>query len=173
SAHRLPAAGRHIVSALRDCRLRAADDPVLLGCTHALAQLALEHLRADAGEPTSSSEAVWRHIRLLLQERFHEPLSRSGVARLLGLHPATVSVLCRRFGGAGFVDLLNGYRLDRGRELLRRGGLDVAGVAARVGMGSSTYFGRLFKRRFGRTPSQWRIQAGTATATGPGGRSER
>jgi AraC-like DNA-binding protein len=169
TSSRLPAAGRHLVAALRDCGPRPLADPVLLGTVHALVQLAWEHLCSDAPSPLDRSEALWRRIRLLLQERCHNNISRAGIARQFGLHPSTISVLAKRYEGQSYIAVLNGFRLLRARELLRQGGLGIAEVASRSGFGSSTYLARLFRRRYGHSPAEWQQRAGTVEATGPHG----
>ena len=61
--------------------------------------------------------------------------------------------------GTSFVQELNAVRLDRASDLLadpRARGLAVAEVAYRTGFLDAGYFTRLFRKRFGITPSQWR-----------------
>ena len=90
---RLPAAGRHIIAALRDCGPRPEDDSVMLGLSRALITLAVEHLNSDAAEPETGSEARWRRMSIYMQEHCHESLSRAQVARVFHVNPATCSVL--------------------------------------------------------------------------------
>lgn len=52
-----------------------------------------------------------------------------------------------------------GVRLERARELLATTGLPVGEVAAAAGFADIFYFSRLFKRRAGVTPSEFRRQA--------------
>ena len=61
--------------------------------------------------------------------------------------------------GTSFVQELNAIRLDRASDLLadpRAGGLSIAEIAYRTGFLDAGYFARLFRKRFGITPSQWR-----------------
>jgi len=165
--HPLPAAGRHFIAGLRDCGPRPLDDVVLLSVLRALCQLSLEHLRSDRSAADKSALARWRRMRLYLQERCHEALSRSEVARRFGVNPATCSVLARRFENHSFNEVLVDFRLQRARELLRQGGVSIHEVALRSGFASSSYFARRWRRRFGISPGEWQIRAGTVNATGP------
>ena len=61
--------------------------------------------------------------------------------------------------GTSFVAELNATRLDRASDLLsdpRSMGLPVADVAFRTGFLDPGYFTRLFRKRFGITPREWR-----------------
>jgi len=61
--------------------------------------------------------------------------------------------------GTSFVAELNAVRLDRASELLGHPaarGLSVAEVAFRSGLLDPGYFTRLFRKRFGITPREWR-----------------
>jgi AraC-like DNA-binding protein len=62
--------------------------------------------------------------------------------------------------GTSFVQELNATRLDRASALLtdpRARGLSLGEIAFRCGILDPGYFARLFRKRFGVTPSQWRL----------------
>ena len=52
---------------------------------------------------------------------------------------------------------LTDYRLDRASQLLRHSTLSVGAVAASVGFSDPFYFSRLFRRRMGLSPSDYRL----------------
>lgn len=54
------------------------------------------------------------------------------------------------------IGYLTRYRLDRGRELLRKTPLTVSEVGYAAGFSSASYFTEQFRRTFGCTPSQYR-----------------
>lgn len=51
---------------------------------------------------------------------------------------------------------LTDYRLDRAIQLLRHSTLSVSAVAASAGFSDPFYFSRLFRRRMGMSPSDYR-----------------
>jgi AraC-like DNA-binding protein len=70
------------------------------------------------------------------------------------------------FAGSGtsFVQELTATRLDRASDMLsdpRAGGLSVGEIAYRCGFLDPGYFARAFRKRFGRTPSEWRGASST------------
>jgi AraC-like DNA-binding protein len=65
--------------------------------------------------------------------------------------------------GTSFVQELNATRLDRASDLLtdpRAASLSLGEIAWRCGFLDPGYFARLFRKRFGVTPSMWRGRPG-------------
>ena len=62
--------------------------------------------------------------------------------------------------GQSFHQYLAAYRLDRAGEMLREGSRAVADVARDCGFESTSYFNRLFRERFGRSPGAYRKETG-------------
>lgn len=60
---------------------------------------------------------------------------------------------------------LTKLRVDRAQRFLIDHDTSVATVARRLGYSSETAFGRAFRRHTGRTPSQWRREASSSTAS--------
>src|SRR5690606_34226151 len=56
-------------------------------------------------------------------------------------------------------------KLDWARTLLRERTLSISDVAARVGYRDPLYFSKVFRRRFGQSPANWRKQAAAESAT--------
>lgn len=85
-------------------------------------------------------------------------LSLNGLAEMLGISPAYLSRLIAEGTGSTFPELVNLHRLERAESLLvGELELDIREIAERVGYNSSTYFTTQFKKRYGVTPSKWRI----------------
>jgi len=57
---------------------------------------------------------------------------------------------------------LSGLRLAHARQLLEEEGVDVAEAARRSGYSDPHYFARVFRRRYGLSPSDWRRHAAEA-----------
>lgn len=97
----------------------------------------------------------------LIAERHAEPELKPGeVAAGLGISKRYLHALLAETGTT-FICLLNHIRLDRASEMLADPRLDsfqVGEIAWRCGYFDSSYFARLFRRRFGMRPSEWRIQ---------------
>ncbi|WP_084956548.1 helix-turn-helix transcriptional regulator [Thermoactinospora rubra] len=86
------------------------------------------------------------------------PLSVTEHARRLGMPPAELRQVVRRLTGSSPKDYLLTVRLNRAKDLLATSGLPVAAVARRVGYDDAAYFTRIFTRRVGLPPSEFRAQ---------------
>mgnify|MGYP000317367284 CR=1 FL=1 len=72
---------------------------------------------------------------------------------------AAKAILCagsKKVTGQGFTAYLNDHRLNLAAELLRITDATVLDIAGRVGFDNLSYFNRLFKRRYGMTPREYR-----------------
>lgn len=89
-----------------------------------------------------------------IEDNFSEDISTSSLSRMFGFDEA---YFCRRFKaetGQTVVAYIRILRLEKSLELLEKGN-SVADSAAVCGFGSTIYFSRLFKKRYGITPSEY------------------
>ena len=118
----------------------------------------------DAQRPSLAERWRTTNPRLLkvlavMEERLEEPLSREALAEIAGV---TVRQLERLFASRLATTLGDAYlalRLDRARRLLRQTGLSVTEVAIACGFAAAGHFARVYRRRFGVTPSADRAAA--------------
>ncbi|WP_052761692.1 helix-turn-helix domain-containing protein [Aurantiacibacter luteus] len=117
-------------------------------------------------EATRHRGQLARRILRRIESDYSDPeLSPERVAGDCGISKRYLQTLLAG-SGTSFVQELNAMRLDRASDLLidaRARALSVADVAYRTGFLDPGYFTRLFRKRFGLTPSQWR--AGHAPQT--------
>jgi AraC family transcriptional regulator len=79
-------------------------------------------------------------------------LSLRELAQLVQLSPHYFSQLFKQSTGFSPHQYILRCRIDRGKQLLRKGGLSIAGVAKMVGFVDQSHFHRHFKRLEGITP---------------------
>lgn len=122
--------------------------------------LILELHRQKAGAPRHGGEEPY-HVaaaRRILDTRFAEPLSISGLAQELSISADYLRQLFVHWVGEPPVRYLIRKRLEAACDLLRLNQESVATVAERVGISNPYYFSRLFRQRMGMTPSRYRAQ---------------
>jgi AraC-like DNA-binding protein len=100
-----------------------------------------------------------RKILRRIESGYADPdLSPEAVAGEVGISKRYLQTLLAG-SGTSFVQELNATRLDRASDMLadpRADGLPVAEIAFRAGFLDAGYFTRLFRKRFGITPREWR-----------------
>ena len=99
-----------------------------------------------------------QEVLSIIREEYHEKLSLSFVANRIHLN---ANYLSRKFYeeiGIGFADYLNAYRLEMAKKLLvNQRDMSMAVIAEKAGFNSQHYFSAMFKKQFGVTPSEFRI----------------
>ena len=113
----------------------------------------------EAAEPPGEvprREQQWGRLEAVLHESFQSQPTREEIAESARLHPAQVSRLIRDFGRTSLTGYLNELRLDYAAGLLRGDELTVGEVAEMSGFAYPGYFIRLFRRRWGITPAEYR-----------------
>ena len=72
------------------------------------------------------------------------------------MQPQPFYALVQENDRPGLTAYLNDHRLNLAAELLRITDATVLDIAGRVGFDNLSYFNRLFKRRYGMTPREYR-----------------
>jgi transcriptional regulator GlxA family with amidase domain len=78
------------------------------------------------------------------------------MARLSGLPERTFSRRFAKATGMSPLDYIHAVRLEEAKQILETEDLSVEAVALEVGYQDNGFFGRLFRRRVGVTPAQYR-----------------
>lgn len=99
-------------------------------------------------------------IRSVINYIINDPegdLRQTGVAESLHINSTYLSTVFPAHTNRRFVDFVNDVRLRRAARLLLSTNLKIADIAERLEYHDMAYFSKLFKRKFGMTPSLYRI----------------
>lgn len=91
-----------------------------------------------------------------VENHYAEPISISDMASLSGFSASHFMKFFKNTMGVPFMVYLNDYRLTMASRLLIASDSSVLTIAEEVGIGNTSYFNRMFKKRFGATPSAYR-----------------
>ena len=98
-----------------------------------------------------------------IREHTCDGIDVSDVVRLVGCSRSTLE---RRYekvtGHSPKHDILR-FRLNRAKQLLAETDFSLAYIAEKIGFAHSEYFNRIFKKKIGMTPAQFRVQLKAAT----------
>lgn len=92
----------------------------------------------------------------MISDKPSMPFTVSEIAAAARMTPNHFSTLFNRYKGQNFSEFLTQRRIALAKELLRDLTLNIGEVAFKAGYSDPGYFARLFKRKTGRTPSEWR-----------------
>jgi transcriptional regulator GlxA family with amidase domain len=90
--------------------------------------------------------------------------TRSPVAAMIALSGLPERSFIRRFQkatGLKPLDYIHALRLEEAKQMLETGDLAIEAVADEVGYEDASFFGRLFRRKVGLTPAQYRLRFGS------------
>ena len=100
--------------------------------------------------------------RTIIHERYAENLSLASIAGEIYISSYYLSHLFSRSLGVTFLDYLTNYRLQQARRFLEDAHCTIEDVAQRVGYADTRHFSKLFKRKLGISPSQYRLRRSSA-----------
>jgi AraC-like DNA-binding protein len=130
-----------------------------------LMALHLEQMLQESPNDTPSrvlkSEDIDRiqYAKEILAQRLNDPPSLNALARQVGLNEFTLKQGFRKVFGTTVLGCLQHYRMERARELLANGNLNVTEVAREVGFANRGYFAATFRKKFGVNPKAYSLVA--------------
>ena len=81
-------------------------------------------------------------------------------AELLNVHPSYLSSLFRKETGVTLTEYVNQKRVEHGVFLLNTTNMQIQTIAQQCGFSDINYFTRIFKKRIGKTPSEYKNSLG-------------
>ncbi|HIV14099.1 MAG TPA: helix-turn-helix transcriptional regulator, partial [Candidatus Pullilachnospira stercoravium] len=100
-------------------------------------------------------------IRTYMQKNYQKNITQDFLASLFFLNRSYLSQLFRRKTGQKFIDYLNEIRIEKAKEQLISTDRKMYQIARFVGYDNVKYFFRIFKKKTGISPEQFREQEKT------------
>ena len=110
----------------------------------------------EAAEPELRDTVKLKTLLTYVKEHYGEKQTVADAARLVGYSEAHFMRLFHQETGQTFVAFLNEYRLTAAAYFLRESSKPIGEIAAHCGFDNFSYFIRLFRRRFGVPPREYR-----------------
>ena len=97
-------------------------------------------------------------IQLYIQRNYQKNITQEFIASLFYLNRSYLSQLFKKQTGQKFVDYLNDIRMNKAKELLIHSDRKMYQIAKNVAYDNTKYFFRIFKKKIGLSPEQYREQ---------------
>jgi len=114
-------------------------------------------MKGEGRLPQATSVVVKQTIAYLHQH-YAELLKRQQIAQAVGVSERYLSGIFKQEMGISPWEVLNRFRIQRAIELLKNTDKSITEIAMQVGFNDSSYFGRVFQKQVGVSPTKYRSQ---------------
>ncbi len=117
-----------------------------------LCQTSGQRGRVKNSRPHEEMKLVLKYVEL----HYMEKITIADMAEVSGFSASHFMKYFKQNMGQSFIDYLNDYRLTMASRMLVASEASVLSIAQEVGIDNMSYFNRVFKRKFGMTPRDFR-----------------
>ncbi|MCD7957335.1 MAG: helix-turn-helix domain-containing protein [Lachnospiraceae bacterium] len=136
---------------------------------HRLAEESAAHFcKMNSLKETRRYSMLVRTVLQTIEEDLTQPLTLGYFSKLLNVNGSYLSNLFRNEVGMTLTEYVTSQRISYAAELLLTTQNQIQTVAKKAGIPDVQYFSRLFKKRTGKTPSQYRGTGRQPQMSGPG-----
>lgn len=97
-----------------------------------------------------------RTVLSIIKDEYQRDIGLEYIAQKVYLTPSYLSMLFKKEMNIGLVRYINEYRLEQARGLLQSTNMRVVDISGSVGYESLAYFYSIFKKKYGKTPAEYR-----------------
>ena len=94
-----------------------------------------------------------------IENNLNQDLNVPDLSNILHLHPNYFIHYFKNMVGKPPMEYINNLRIERAKKLLQSENISIGDIAVQIGFTSSYYFSRIFKKKTGFTPSDYRLIA--------------
>ena len=101
---------------------------------------------------------VVEQIKRYIEDHYHENISLETISKTVYLSPVYLSFLFKQVESISLTDYITHIRIEKAKELLRSTAAKTYEISRKVGYQDEKYFSRVFKKKVGLTPTEYRNQ---------------
>ncbi len=102
------------------------------------------------------NQMIMQRAKRFIDRNYAKAISLEDVAEYVGLSPTYFSKLFRTEQEQTFINYITDIRIEHSIRLLKESECKIAEISEKVGLGCSTYFISLFKKKTGMSPNEYR-----------------
>lgn len=137
--------------------VRNPDDVSALAMQALILEMLATAARVERSERPGPAPPAWMaRVKEIIHDRFGERLTIAELAREAGVHPSHLACVFREHHKQPIGTYIRRLKLDWAAERLVSTRWPLSRIAAQAGFSDQSHFTRVFKRRSGMTPGQFR-----------------
>ncbi|MFD0713895.1 helix-turn-helix domain-containing protein [Paenibacillus sp. GCM10027626] len=114
-----------------------------------------QHKESQASPPP---EKTMEHMLDFIHRHYAQPITLEQISRISGWSVSAFSAHFKRVTGQSFIEYRNDLRLAVAQSALADPAVKIAAIAGDVGFDDLSFFNKLFKKKYGCSPGQYRKQ---------------
>ena len=118
----------------------------------------LEYMTAIASRRTQNENPIIKKVCSYINDNIAEDISLETMADYVNVSSFYLSKLFKEEMGVTFINFLSDRRLEKSRQMLKNTSKSIKEITAETGYNDQNYFSRLFKNKFGVSPTEFRNQ---------------
>ncbi|MCR5436762.1 MAG: response regulator [Treponema sp.] len=118
----------------------------------------LEYMTAIASRRTQNENPIIKKVCAYINDNIAEDISLETMADYVNVSSFYLSKLFKEEMGVTFINFLSDRRLEKSRQMLKNTSKSIKEITAETGYNDQNYFSRLFKNKFGVSPTEFRNQ---------------
>ena len=140
---------RRLNRMLHMCRSFSAYEDVIIAQVSEIMRQILAALNSQNTRPVRQACAY-------LEAHYHQQIGLDEIAHEVNLSPVYFSNLFKKETGKTFTEYATELRMQKAREMLKAGAMNVNEIADALGFADARYFSKLFKKTVGVKPTEYR-----------------
>ena len=119
------------------------------------------HILKDIEENTQNGKDKRKNTNIemiykILEKDYGENMNLNHLADLMKLNPSYISRSFKESTGISFIDYLTDLRIEKSKKMLNESDLNIKDICLKVGYWNTNYFIKVFKKKTGKTPGEYR-----------------
>lgn len=142
-----------------DYILKPADDQEVIDAVNKVIRGNTEPVTEETDtHALTKTEKMMKQVEEYLKKNYMHDISLDTVSRTINFSPFYFSKLFKQHFGTNFIDYLTDIRIETAKEILKDPTKSAKDIGSMVGYTDPNYFAKIFKRKTGFTPTEYRNQ---------------
>lgn len=108
---------------------------------------------------SDNQKEVIRKAVKYMKENYNKDIMLEEVAGIINISPFYFSKIFKEYMGKNYVDYITELRIEKAKEMLKKGEISIKEICYEVGYNDPNYFSRVFKKIEGLSPSEYKFKS--------------